>query len=245
MARFPKYIPECFSGIAPRQISEGFSKPGFSKLDASEMDASKLDAVKINLAKRPLKFCVTSLVLTLSLIAGGCATKAPDPVVVEPSPSATPVVPSKQAKPPVVEDPPSKEPLVPSQPDGQAAPANPPAADGEMVTVSVYTIDDQCNDFVEQSLQVPSDKAMIEAVGQAMNAMDYNALKLEGYQVNINGDTATVDLKLSPGSERQFVSLSSCEQRALFGSVEETLLNNAQWNVKAVKFTDGGKEIVL
>ncbi|MGD1866621.1 MAG: hypothetical protein ACFB0D_18885 [Phormidesmis sp.] len=118
---------------------------------------------------------------------------------------------------------------------------------GEMVTVSVYTIDDQCNNFVEQPLQVLSGVAMDEAVAKAVDvsANDLNAFKLDGYQVNVDGNTAIVDMRLAPGSERQFVSLSSCEQRMLFGSVEETLLNNADWDVDAVKFTTAGKELVL
>ena len=184
---------------------------------------------------------LAGLALTLSLVVGGCAT-APDTVVIEPSPAPATQEPSKQTPPPVEE--PSKKPAV-MQPDGQASPDKPSAADDEMVTVSVYTIDDQCNDFVEQSVRVPSGKAINEAVGQAMSAVDYNAFKLAGYQVSINGKTAVVDMQLAPSSQRQFVSLSSCEQRSLFGSVEETLLNNADWNVNAVKFTNQGKELML
>ncbi len=186
--------------------------------------------------------CVTGLALTLSLIVTGCAT-APDKAVVEPSPSLTPeaVETPKQTAPPT--ETPDKDQSVEAQPDGQAEGTKQP--DGEMVTVSVYTIDGQCNDFVEQAVQVPNEGAITEAVGKAMSGIDYNAFKLEGYQVNINGSTATVDMQLAPGSQRQFVSLSSCEQRSLFGSVEKTLLNNPDWNITAVKFTNNGKEILL
>ncbi|MGB7086376.1 MAG: hypothetical protein WBD47_12540 [Phormidesmis sp.] len=181
--------------------------------------------------------------LSLSLIVAGCGS-SPDTVVVEPAPDETAgdVETLKPTAPPVVEDP-AKEPVVPAAPGEQSTDKQPNSS--EMVTVSVYTIDDQCNGFVEESVQVPSDQAISEAVGKAMSAVDYNAFKLAGYQVNINGNTAIVDMQLAPGSQRQFVSLSSCEQRALFGSVEETLLNNPDWNVEAVKFTDGGKEIIL
>ena len=212
MVRFPKYIPACFSGIAPHQL-----------------------------AKRSLKPGMTGLVLALGLIAGGCATTAPEDVAVEPEPKVAPLE-IPQSKPPVVTQEPVKPPVA-AQPN-EVVPNKQPTAP-RMVTVSVYTIDDQCNDFVAQSVQVPSDKAVVDAVGQAMNAIDYNAFKLEGYQVNINGTTAVVDMKLSPSSQRQFTSLSSCEQRALFGSVEETLLNNADWDVKSVKFTNRGQEIIL
>lgn len=181
---------------------------------------------------------MASLALTLSLVVTSCAT-APEKVVVEPEPKATPeaVETPKQVNPPAEPDKPAT-----AQPDGSADQDKQPS---DMVTVSVYSIDDQCNDFVEESVQVPSDQAISEAVGKAMNSVDYNAFKLAGYQVKMNGRTAVVDMQLAPGSERQFVSLSSCEQRALFGSVEETLLNNDDWGVESVKFTQGGKEIVL
>jgi len=189
----------------------------------------------------------TGIALTLSLMMVGCATTAPEEVVEDPAVSPTPELsdPNKISEPPVATETPGKESPVEVQPNGSGASQKQPAASDEMVTVLVYTIDDQCDAFVEESVQVPSNQAMAEAVGKAMNSVDYNAFKLDGYQVNVNGSTAVVDMSLAPGSERQFVSLSSCEQRALFGSVEETLLNNPDWDVDSVKFTDGGKEIVL
>ncbi|MFK8182202.1 MAG: hypothetical protein AB8B99_02425 [Phormidesmis sp.] len=190
------------------------------------------------------KSCATGLALTLSLIVSGCAT-TPDTLVEEPTPQVAPVETPQKAEPPAVVDAPEKEPPVSAQTDGQVNTGKQPTSESEMVTVSVYTIDAQCDEFVEETVQVPGDKAISEAVGKAMGAVDYNAFKLEGYQVNVTGNTAIVDMKLSPSSERQFVSLSSCEQRALFGSVEETLLNNPDWDVDAVKFTDSGKELVL
>ena len=188
------------------------------------------------------KSCATGLALTLSLIVSGCAT-APEKVVEEPTVKPTPIEVPKEEPPAPIE--PDAKPPVTAQPDVQVDEGKQPAAESEMVTVSVYTIDDQCNEFIENTVQVPGDQAISEAVGQAMGAVEYNAFKLDGYQVNVSGSTAVVDMRLSPSSERQFVSLSSCEQRALFGSVEETLLNNPDWNVKDVKFTDGGKELVL
>ncbi|MEL6260159.1 MAG: sporulation/spore germination protein [Cyanobacteria bacterium J06623_5] len=187
---------------------------------------------------------VTGLALALSLVVAGCAT-APEKTVEEPAVEPAPdVVELPKETPPSAVDSPDKAPTQ-TQPDGADILEKQPEQTDEMVTVSVYTIDAQCNDFVEETVQVPIDQAMNQAVGKAVGAVEYNAFKLAGYQVNLNGSTATVDMQLAPGSERQFVSLSSCEQRALFGSVEETLLNNPDWNVDAVKFTDGGKELVL
>jgi len=186
---------------------------------------------------------IASLALTLALVFAGCAT-APETVTVDPDETPSELEsPGKETNPPAANAPDKVEP-VEAKPDSAGVDKQ-PSEPGEMVTVSVYTIDDQCNDFVEESIQVPSDEAIASAVGKAMGAIEYNAFKLSGYQVNINGRTATVDMQLAPGSQRQFVSLSSCEQRALFGSVEETLLNNSDWDVDAVKFTASGKELML
>jgi len=181
------------------------------------------------------------LALALTLVMASCAT-SPDTVVVEPDPKEVPEVVPEKANPPIVEEPPAKNP-VPAQADGTQN--TKPPAESEMVTVEVYTIDDQCNDFIAQPVQVSSAKAIDEAVGKAMTAEEYNAFKLAGYQVNITGSTAVVDMQLAPGSERKFVSLSSCEQRSLFGSIRETLLNNTDWGVTSVKFTSSGKEIII
>lgn len=184
------------------------------------------------------------LVLALTLAVSGCAPSS-DQVVEDPTSTATPetVIP-KQTTPPPVESPDKTEP-VEAQPDGSNADLKQPDASDEMVTVSVYTIDDQCNGFVEQAVEVPRSVAMDEAVGKVVGDTQLNAFKLAGYQVQVDGSTAIVDMRLEPGSERQFVSLSSCEQRSLFGGVEETLLNNPNWNVEAVKFTNAGKELLL
>lgn len=196
---------------------------------------------------KPSQTWPVGLALTLGLMVTSCVT-APEKAAVDSAPS-TPAPekvveqPLKEPTPPVTQKTPPKESPIAAQPD--LAPTKQPEAGSELVTVSVYTIDDQCNDFVEQSIEVPRDKAVFEAVGKAMSAVDYNAFKLASYEVSINGSTATVDMELAPGSQRQFVSLSSCEQRALFGSIEETLLNNTDWQVNAVKFTSNGKEIVL
>ncbi|MCS6794155.1 MAG: hypothetical protein N3E45_01570 [Oscillatoriaceae bacterium SKW80] len=56
---------------------------------------------------------------------------------------------------------------------------------------------------------------------------------------------ATVEMRLSPNSKRQFVSLSSCEQFGLFGSLRKTLTSNPAWKIKEVRFSEGGKEIEL
>jgi hypothetical protein len=40
-------------------------------------------------------------------------------------------------------------------------------------------------------------------------------------------------------------SLSVCEQRALLGSLRETLINQPDWKIKAVTFTNRGNPLAL
>lgn len=187
---------------------------------------------------------VYGLALTLALIVTSCATAPKEDVAADPAPSATPSVVAipKQTPPVATEVTPDKAQPAAAQPDGQADNKQP---DTSMVAVPVYTIDGQCNDFVEKTVEVHSDKAMSEAVGEAMKGLDYNAFKIQSYEVNIDGTTAVVDMELAPNSERKFVSLSSCEQRSLFGGIEKTLLDNPDWGVTAVKFTSKGQELAL
>lgn len=116
-----------------------------------------------------------------------------------------------------------------------------------LAMVSIYVIDDACNDFVQESVQVEADHPIRDAVGQVIERYKFNAFSLAGYDVNVDkaSGAATIDLRLAPDSQRQFVSLSSCEQRTLFGSLEETLIQNKDWNIKTVRFTSQGEEIVL
>ena len=119
--------------------------------------------------------------------------------------------------------------------------------DENTVAVPIYVMDDDCNDYVERSVQVDPDDAMSDAVGKVITNNEYDSFELSGYRVKVNSELgiATVDLRLSPESERQFVSLSSCEQRTLFGGVEQTLLSNPDWKIEAVQFTNRGEDIVL
>ena len=118
----------------------------------------------------------------------------------------------------------------------------------DMMAVSIYKMDDQCNTYEAETVQVERDEAMSQAVGKVMTVAEtYDKFELAGYRFSYDADsdTATIDLRLSPDSERQFVSLSSCEQRSLFGSVEETLTQNSDWAVETVEFTDRGEELLM
>ncbi|MEM9264591.1 MAG: hypothetical protein AAGA46_03620 [Cyanobacteria bacterium P01_F01_bin.13] len=119
------------------------------------------------------------------------------------------------------------------------------STDSEMVAVSIYVMDDSCSNFEAESVQVAAEQAMTEAIGEVLERHRFEAFELSGYRVNVEDSKVIVDLRLAEDSERQFLSLSSCEQQGLFGGLEETLTQNPTWQVNQVEFTNRGQEILL
>ncbi|NES87352.1 MAG: sporulation/spore germination protein [Moorea sp. SIO2B7] len=119
--------------------------------------------------------------------------------------------------------------------------------DIETVTVTIYHIDDQCSTLVPKKIAVPKNNSLEAAIGKVLEEVNSGDFDLVGYRVNVNQKSglATVDLRLSPDSQRKIVSLSNCEQFAIFGSIRKTLTGNKQWKVKDIRFTEKGKEIYL
>ncbi|MFN6558439.1 MAG: sporulation/spore germination protein [Nostoc sp. ChiSLP01] len=119
------------------------------------------------------------------------------------------------------------------------------AASSKNTDVTIYTSDVQCQELIPEKISVPADEPVKNAVGKIIEKRDTSDFSLSGYRVNVKNGVATVDLRISPESKRQIASLSSCEQFALFGSVRKTLTSNAAWNIKEVRFTERGEDIVL
>ncbi|MEH1855214.1 MAG: sporulation/spore germination protein [Nostoc sp.] len=111
--------------------------------------------------------------------------------------------------------------------------------------VTLYTSDAQCQKLVPEKVSVPAEEPVKDVVNKILEKRDTSDFSLSGYRVNVKNGIATVDLRISPESKRQIASLSSCEQFALFGSLRKTLTSNAQWNIKEVRFTERGEDIVL
>lgn len=118
-------------------------------------------------------------------------------------------------------------------------------ADKNKVPVTIYQIDNQCNNLVPKQVALSKGNTLEAAIGEVIEQENSADFDLVGYRATINNQTgtATVDLRLNPNSVRKFASLSSCEQFALFGSLRKTLTQNSQWQVKQVIFTEQGQEI--
>ncbi|MBE9001667.1 MULTISPECIES: GerMN domain-containing protein [unclassified Nostoc] len=121
----------------------------------------------------------------------------------------------------------------------------PKAVTSKTTDVTLYTSDTQCQEFIPEKVSVPAEEPVTNVVSKILEKRDTSDFSLSGYRVNIKNGVATVDLRISPESKRQIASLSSCEQFALFGSLRKTLTSNSQWNIKEVRFTERGEDIVL
>ena len=149
---------------------------------------------------------------------------------------------NSQTKPPISESPTSTESPISTPEKIAAAPTN---TLKKTINATLYTSDTQCQKLVAQKVELPANTPIESAVGKIIEKQDSGDFNLSGYRVNLKNGVATVDFRISPNSERQLSSLSSCEQFALFNSVRTTLTKNPQWKVKNVRFTEKGQEIVL
>ncbi len=114
------------------------------------------------------------------------------------------------------------------------------------VAIQLYTSDSQCQTFIPTKVLVPSEQPLVATVGKILAAQDTADFSLSGYRVKVNPQgVATLDLRMAPNSQRQLVSLSSCEQFSLFGSLRKTLTSNPLLQVKEVRFTERGEKIAL
>jgi len=190
---------------------------------------------------------VLMVVLSLSISLASCRTNTADaPTTGSPTDNLTLSPNGSQAGSPTAAASPDGTPIdVPSPEPAEGTPATGQSAN--MVTVTVYQADDQCVNFEPQQVQVSGDRPMEGAVGKVLENQGSGDFDLSGYRVSIDPNTrvATVDLRMNPNSERKLVSLSACEQFALFGGLRETLVSNPDWNISEVRFTERGEEIVL
>lgn len=112
-------------------------------------------------------------------------------------------------------------------------------------TINIYKVDTQCANLAPEKVTVTASQSLEAAIAQVLAETDSGDFSIAGYRVSREGARAIVDLRLPANAKRSFYSLSSCEQLALFGGIRKTLLNNSQWKIQSVQFTEKGQEIVL
>lgn len=115
------------------------------------------------------------------------------------------------------------------------------------VAVDLYTLDDRCEGYQTEAIQVPRTQSMENTVALILAEQTIPELTLSGYRTSFDPatKTVTIDLRVARDSRRVLQSLSVCEQKALLGSLRETLLNQPDWKIEAVVFTNRGNPLVL
>jgi hypothetical protein len=187
-----------------------------------------------------IKYILPLIFLALSTSISSCSSNnISDNTNSEPTQSST-VTPDAQ-KSPVDSQPLSSQP----SPTEEPATTDSKAISGKTTQVTLYTSDDQCQDFVAKQASVSADEPMNAAIGKIIETQDTADFSVAGFRATVNNGVATIDMRIAPDSKRQITSLSACEQFALFGGLRKTLTSNAQWKIKDVRFTEGGQEIVF
>ncbi|CCH64949.1 hypothetical protein RINTHM_4810 [Richelia intracellularis HM01] len=115
---------------------------------------------------------------------------------------------------------------------------------GKVVSATLYTSDPQCQKLIPKKVVISAEKPINAAIARIIRQQNSKDFSLSGYRTSMNNGTLTIDLRVAPKSKRQIISLSSCEQFALFSSLRKTLINN-NWNIKKVDFKQLGQEIIL
>ncbi len=120
-------------------------------------------------------------------------------------------------------------------------------APADPVAVDLYTLDNACEGYQIEPIQVPRPQSMETTVGLILAEQTISDLTLSGYRASydLESKTATIDIRVTRTSRRGLRSLSICEQKALLGSLRQTLINQPDWNIDAVTFTDRGNALVL
>ena len=114
------------------------------------------------------------------------------------------------------------------------------------VTVTVYKVDNLCQSLNPETITGPDNQLMSSAVNEVLNQQIFSSLGLVGYRLKIDRDLgiATVDLRATGNSRQKLQNLSSCQMLGLFGGVRQTLSSYAPWQIKTVRFTEMGEDIL-
>jgi hypothetical protein len=170
----------------------------------------------------------------------------PSPAIASsPSPNS-PLFSSPHSQSPNSPSPDKVEANLPKSPE-PAITKSPKSAPKNTVAINIYQVDSQCNDFIAERVNLPQSNSLEMAVAKVIEKSSINEFNLASSKVTTDPQTgmATVDFQVAANSKRRFISLSSCEQFNLFGSLRKTLIDNPNWQIKDVRFTEGGKELAL
>jgi hypothetical protein len=120
-------------------------------------------------------------------------------------------------------------------------------ASDSTVTVTVYKVDNSCQKLNPEAVTGPDKQLMSSAVNEVLRQQVFSSLGLVGYRLRIDRTLgiATLDLRSSGDYRQKLQNLSSCQMLGLFGGVRQTLTSYAPWQIKTVRFTELGQDILI
>lgn len=120
-------------------------------------------------------------------------------------------------------------------------------ASDSTVTVTVYKVDNSCQKLNPEAVTGPDKNLMSSAVNEVLRQQVFSSLGLVGYRLRIDRSlgVATLDLRPSGDDRQKLQNLSSCQMLGLFGGVRQTLTSYAPWQIKTVRFTELGQDILI
>ncbi len=113
-------------------------------------------------------------------------------------------------------------------------------------TVTVYKVNKLCQTLKPETVTGQDNQLMSSVVNEVLKQQIFDSLGLVGYRLTIDRDLgiATLDLRALGNSRQKLQNLSSCQMLGLFGGVRQTLTSYAPWQIKTVRFTELGQDIV-
>lgn len=113
------------------------------------------------------------------------------------------------------------------------------------IKITLYQSDNLCEKYITKIVEFPEKESLEKTIALILDQNNSSDFNIVGYRFQVDEKTriATIDFRIDPNSKRQLISLSSCEQFILLGSLKQTLLNNPQWQIKDLKFLQQGKDI--
>lgn len=117
--------------------------------------------------------------------------------------------------------------------------------ENQKIPVTLYHADHLCENYTTEIVELSAKDSLEQAISLILKHNSSPDFNIVGYRVKLDPakQTATIDLRLDANSPRQLISLSPCEQFALFGSLRQTLINHESWQIKELIFTEKGQEI--
>jgi hypothetical protein len=168
------------------------------------------------------------ILLGITVLFGGCRT-SPEPAQFPPSPSVSPPIKTAEKS--------SKKPVQKPKNSSSKKPTS------NLVSLSLFKLDNQCNQFIAEKVSVAKTKMLEEAVARTIDRATNADFDLSGYRINRKGEVVTIDFRVAPDAQRQLKALSNCEQLALYGGLRKTLTGNSVLKIKSVQFSDRGNLI--